>query len=79
MGLYCWRRKNERRIFPSPSKPNFHFAELHIQVKPGLPGLLKSRITVEVNGRQPTFVMIIYVKRPEDAQRLNKPLSACHR
>lgn len=50
-----------------------------VPVKPGLPGLLKSRITVEVNGRQPTFVMIIYVKCPEDARRLNKPLSACHR
>jgi ADP-ribose pyrophosphatase YjhB (NUDIX family) len=27
---YHWRRKNEKRIFPSPGKPNFHFAELHI-------------------------------------------------
>ena len=33
IGGYCWRRKNEKRIFPSPSKPNFHFAELHQEMK----------------------------------------------
>jgi hypothetical protein len=27
---YRWRRKNERRIFASPSKPSFHFAKLHL-------------------------------------------------
>jgi hypothetical protein len=29
IGGYCWRRKSERCILPSPSKTNFHLAEVN--------------------------------------------------
>jgi hypothetical protein len=49
----------------------------HCTGKAGAAGT--TAVTVEVNAWQPTFATVIHVTCFTDAQRLDKPLPACHR